>query len=65
MFSKNITYLSLQQREQATTPNGLSVEGGSKVVRVVAAGGDICHPQKSTEGILVLSQYTLHIKTAL
>lgn len=46
------TYLCLQQRQQSTTDQGLTIKRGTKMVRIVATGRDIGHIDESTEGVL-------------
>jgi hypothetical protein len=49
------TNLSLEQRQETTSYQGLAIKRGSQVVGIVAAGGDIGDPQEGAEGILGLS----------
>lgn len=44
--------LRLEKRQETTSDQGLAIERGSEMVRVIAAAGDISHPQESTKGVL-------------
>ena len=46
------TYLGLEERQEATSNQGLAIERGAKMVRVIAAAGDVGDPDESAEGIL-------------
>lgn len=45
--------LGLQERQETTTDEGLSIEGGAQMVRAVAAGWDICDPEQRAKGVVV------------
>ncbi len=47
-----VTYLRLQQRQESTSDQGLAIKRGAKMVRVIAAGGDISDPQERAKCIL-------------
>lgn len=44
--------LGLQQRQQATTDEGLAIEGSAQVVRTVSAAGHIRNMNDGTKGVL-------------
>ena len=46
-------YLSLQQGEQTTTKQGLSIKRRPQVMGIITAGWYISHPQKGSESIIV------------
>lgn len=65
------SYLSLEERQQTTTPDGLSIKRYTQMVGVVATAGNIGHPQQGAKGVLdtlevicvIEGEYTYIIQT--
>lgn len=46
-------YLGVKQGQESTANQCLAIKGRTKMVRIVATGGDISHPDERAKGVLL------------